>query len=190
MADSASATQYTKIYEGTDHRLGKIIVCIEGKHDLDDDTLVVLDHVFRAFQLVNETVHSIDDPEMEAWYISLAKSYFYVTTGTVVTSENQPTNEDIGDSSTWRLDVPEYGVVIIEPCGAVEYNDDTCQIFVSHPGQGVYLVILLEIIDTNPLTFRSVDLQDKELCDGIINGYLLEIGAVEVEKNASSADDN
>ena len=179
MADSRASSQYTKIYEGTDERLGEVIVCIEGEHDLNNKSVVVLDHDFHVFILVNGKARRLNDKKMEAFYIALAKSYFYMTESVVVTSDHQPTVEDIEGSETVRLDVSNYGVVVIEHCGVVEHDEDLYQISVSHPGPGVYLVVLLEIIDTNPLTFRAVDLEDTDLCNGIIDCYLLEIGAIE-----------
>lgn len=191
MADNTTTTaRYTKVYEGMDEKLGEIIVCIEGEHDLNDKGVIVLDHAFHVFLLVDEKPRRLDDPETEEFYISLTKSYFYMTESVVVTSEHQPTVEDIEGKETIHLDVPGYGVVAIEHCGVVEQDDDMYQISVSHPGPGVYLAILLKIIRTRPLTFRSVDLKDTDLTNGIIDCYLVEIGAIEeVDASGDDADE-
>lgn len=180
MSDTHQTTRYTAVCDCDGSDSETIVVCIEGQHDLTAEGFRVLDHDLHVFRMIDGKAQHLENQSVAQEYIDLVRSYFYMTESEIVTSEAQPTTEDDPSGNTiWRLDVPGYGIIVIDPCGVVEHDEDLYQISVAHPGDGAYLVVLLEIIDTDPLTFRDVDVEDSDLRDGVIDAYLVGIGAIE-----------
>lgn len=169
---------YTIVYEGTDPSVGAVAVCIEGIYDLNDKNVVVLDHALHAFSLVGGNRAYLNGTTVGRRFIQLATSFVFLTRGELVTSREQPTYTEESGTKVWRINVPEYGVIVVEHCGVVQYGDDMYLVSVSHPGPRVYLVVLLEIVETNPAAFREAEIGDASLCKGIIDQYLARIGAI------------
>ena len=173
---------FSIIYRGEHDEYGEILVCVRGIHSLDDPTFMPLDHELVVVRRndSNDAWIPLEDLAAGQEAVRLATAFWYMMRGTVVTSDAQPQREGTNEKLIWRLDIPEYGVTIVEPCGLVLYDDDYYYILVAHPGPKVYLTVILEVVSSKPLEWISIRL-DKDRVNAIIEVYLRTIGAIEVE---------
>lgn len=178
---------FTTIFVIQDPDAGEILVCIFGKFKIF--LVLLLDYEFIVIQKVDGVHKQMRDATVVHHALCLSRSFYYMTDGTVVTTESQPFSTMEGAKEIWHIELPRYGVVVIEHAGAVQRDIDIFQIFVSNPKPGVYLVILIEAIGVNPLEYRPVDLMDKELCSWIIRRYLIAIGAILPDPEETNSDE-
>jgi hypothetical protein len=155
---------------------------IDGEHDTEAEDFKALTHELIPVFVLEDGLVGIEDPELKAQILQLTIPYLYMHEGDIVTSEHQmiPIDEE-----QYELDIPHYGTVPITPVGVIEVQEheavDCYQLAVANPVPGTYLVIILEIIGINPLEFRAINVEDMDLVDGIIQEYLVQIGAIDPE---------
>lgn len=180
--DETTDVSFSVIYKGNHDVYGEILVCVRGVHSLQDPNFMPLDHelvVARRDDSNDAWIH-LEDIAVGQELVCLATSFWYMMRGKAVTSDAQPQQEGMGEEAIWRLEIPEYGVTIVESCGLVRYDGDIYHIFVAHPGPRVYLTVILEVLEGDPPEWIAIRL-DKDSIDAIILTYLRQIGAVEAE---------
>lgn len=193
--DTSSTRRCSVIFQAIVPNMGPVVVVIDGEHDTEADNFCGLDHERIPMLVTDEGLVVMEDPKLANQLLEMTTSYLYMTDGDVVTSENQIIK--INDEH-FTLDVPDHGMIDITPIGVIEVEEDGVedlyQLAVANPGPSIYLVIILEIIGTNPLEFRAIDLEDEGLVDGIITEYLEQIGAIssdddDAEEEEEDSDD-
>lgn len=185
---------FTPIFEASHDTHGQLVVCIRGKHDLAVPNFNPLNYDFEVARWDRPQGRWVllEDEVVGRELVALATTYWYMLRGEILTSDAQPTKEISAGTEVWRIDLPEYGVTIVEHCAVVKYDGDHFQILVAHPGPRVYLTVILEILSVEPMEWLGIRL-DEALVDGIIDTYLREIGAIasdEAEGDADAAGDD
>jgi hypothetical protein len=182
---------FTAVYQFVHPTAGNVVVCVEGKHAFDGTEMLEHPFVVLTQQSDDGEYCILEDPDITQAAINLITSVCYMEHGTVVTSDTQPVCHMIDGVPYWLIELKDYGTVSMQNAGVIESDGDYFQISVSHPSDGVYLVILLQIIDVDPLEFRAIDLGDEELRTGIIGAYMVEIGAATYnEDDGGDAEDD
>lgn len=179
MSDTSDTVGYINVYEIEHDTAGIIAVCVRdftGNQKISDQEFV-------AFQRTTDGFKAVQDTEVVQNAIARAKTYWFMTEATVVTTEHQPYSEIVEGIEQWSVELNEYGIVVIEPCGIVEHEDDVYQLSVAQPGPGLYLTVILRLIDAGPssVMFREIDMNDEELQADLIDCFLLESGIISMD---------
>jgi hypothetical protein len=181
---SRTAHLYTKIFEVEDQDHGTLIVCIEGEHPIEEEGFNPLPFDFHVFTTRNGVIAHLEDELAAQDAVSYATAVYYVLEADMVTTGAAPVISE--DENTASIDVPGHGTVTAQCGGVIEINheelDDAYELFMANPSPGVYLLIVLEIIGTNPLEYRSIDTENAALCDAIRDAYLEDLGALDEDE--------
>jgi len=115
-----------------------------------------------------------------------------MTEAKIVTTEHQPYSEIVEGIERWSVELKEYGVVTMEPCGIIEHQEDVYQLSAAYPSPGVYLVIILRLIDadTNPIVFGEIDMEDSEFNSDLIDCFLLESGIISMDPTDTDGEED
>lgn len=167
---------FTVVYSRIEPGIGEIGVCIRGVYDLDDKSVSVLNCELLTYERAGDRslIIPIDNERLRREILTVTISFCFIMEADIVTSEKQPTRTDADGTEVYTLEIPEYGTIEVEFTGVIDIDDVFYQLCFAHPSMP--LVIILEITETDPITFREIDLGNKDLIERIIGIFLYEIG--------------
>lgn len=165
------------------------LVVIEGAHDVDDPKTKPLDHDLLVIGLKAGEQHPVLAEALTTEHaretLATGTNFLYIVHGEWVTTDNTPVSTDGG--LTWTICVEEYGEVSCNFVGIVHEETEEymlCLGEAEEDSQSVPFVLILERIDPDEPSFRSIDPEDSELWQRITDQFLLMLGIVVCDPEA------
>lgn len=187
---------YTVVYTGDivpDEDTLYLLV-IEGVHDVDDPQTKPLDHDLLVIGLKpGEHLPNLAEVltiEYALETVATGNNFLYVIHGEWVTTDNVPVSIDRGQ--TWTIVVEEYGEVSCAFAAIVHEETEEYMICLGEAEvneASVPFVLILERIDPDELSFRSIDPDDSDLWTRITDQFLLMLGIIVDSAEEKEPDD-